>query len=124
MGFYPKFTFQKIEFSSHYAFLKHPVLDKELFYLLPIVRWTREGTKFRDGSYTAIGDLTLPLVNVTMEDGGKYFCTATSSKGNFAGCPTYLVLKSEKKCKFWKKKLFASTFMTFLNGANQSRYEK
>ena len=97
MGFYPKFTFQKIEFSSHYAFLKHPVLDKELFYLLPIVRWTREGTKFRDGSYTAIGDLTLPLVNVTMEDGGKYFCTATSSKGNFAGCTTYLVLRSERK---------------------------
>ena len=45
------------------------------------VRWNREGTKFRDGSYTLIGDLTLPLVNITMEDAGKYFCTATSSKG-------------------------------------------
>ena len=57
-----------------------------------------------------------------MEDGGKYFCTATSSKGNFAGCPTYLVLKSEKKGKIWKK-LFASTVKTFLNGANKIRYE-
>ena len=85
------------------------------FGLFSLVRWTREGTKFRDGSYTVIGDLTLPLVNVTMEDGGKYFCTATSSKGNFAGCPTYLVLKSYQKSVKFGKKLFVSTVTTVLN---------
>lgn len=45
------------------------------------VRWNREGSKFRDGSYTFNGDLQILLENVTKEDAGKYFCTASSSLG-------------------------------------------
>ena len=48
---------------------------------LPIIRWNREGSKFRDGSYTFNGDLELKFENVTRDDAGKYFCTATSSTG-------------------------------------------
>ena len=46
------------------------------------VRWNREGTKFRDGSYTINADLKISIENVTKEDAGKYFCTATSTLGN------------------------------------------
>ena len=45
------------------------------------IRWNREGSKFRDGSYTFNGDLELKLENVTRDDAGKYFCTATSLTG-------------------------------------------
>ncbi len=46
------------------------------------VRWNREGSKFRDGSYTFNGDLQISLEDVTRDDAGKYFCTATSTQGN------------------------------------------
>lgn len=45
------------------------------------IRWNKEGSRFRDGSYTLTGDLELQIENVTKEDAGKYFCTATSIKG-------------------------------------------
>jgi hypothetical protein len=45
------------------------------------VRWNREGSRFRDGSYTMTGNLELKFVNVTKEDAGMYFCTASSTKG-------------------------------------------
>ena len=104
IGILPMFDIWNIEFSplviwkaASAGSIITPIL---IFCLFPIVRWTREGTKFRDGSYTVIGDLTLPLVNVTMEDGGKYFCTATSSKGNFTGCT--LCSKIWKKCNVFE----------------------
>ena len=47
------------------------------------IRWNREGnSRFRDGAYTLNGDLELLLENVTTDDAGKYFCTATSTNGN------------------------------------------
>ena len=46
------------------------------------VRWNRDqGSKFRDGSYTFQGSLQIRLQNVTREDAGKYFCTASSTLG-------------------------------------------
>ena len=46
------------------------------------IRWNREGnSRFRDGAYTLNGDLELLLENVTTDDAGKYFCTATSTNG-------------------------------------------
>ena len=48
------------------------------------VRWNREGSKFRDGSYTLLnGNLQMLIENVTKDDAGKYFCTSSSTLGNY-----------------------------------------
>ena len=46
------------------------------------VRWNRDGSKFRNGSYTLNGNLKIVIENVTKDDAGKYFCTASSTLGN------------------------------------------
>ena len=42
--------------------------------------WTREGERFRDGSYSAEGD-TITLESLEIKDAGYYYCSATGPEG-------------------------------------------
>jgi len=44
------------------------------------ISWSRDNTRFRDGSYTLVGG-AVSLVNVTLEDSGYYYCTTTDADG-------------------------------------------
>ena len=44
------------------------------------IMWSREGERFRDGSYSMEGD-TITLDMVGVQDAGYYYCSATQKQG-------------------------------------------